>query len=130
MRETLLDPLYQRARRLVEVVVNGRRRSPAAKCRRMGANTRSSSLCPIERSSWIALRQFPQLHTNPVTVIVGGKPSGLTPERPVGARLRWISSARPQPADLRRPSASDAERAYDQARAIYRQIAAESPADR
>src|SRR5260370_658055 len=30
---------------------------------------------PIERSSWVALRQFPQLHTNPVTVIVDGKPS-------------------------------------------------------
>src|SRR5213076_2982423 len=25
---------------------------------------------PIDRSSWVALRQFPQLHTNPVDVIV------------------------------------------------------------
>jgi hypothetical protein len=29
---------------------------------------------PLERSSWVALRQFPQLHTNPVYVLVEGKP--------------------------------------------------------
>ena len=29
---------------------------------------------PIERSSWVALRQYPQMHTNPVNVLVGGKP--------------------------------------------------------
>ena len=29
---------------------------------------------PVVHSSWIALRQFPQLHTNPVNVIVGSKP--------------------------------------------------------
>jgi hypothetical protein len=29
---------------------------------------------PIERSSWVALRQFPQLHTNPVALVAGGRP--------------------------------------------------------
>lgn len=29
---------------------------------------------PVEQSSWIALRQFPQLHTNPVNVIVNQRP--------------------------------------------------------
>ena len=29
---------------------------------------------PFERSSWVALRQFPPLHTNPVDVRVGGAP--------------------------------------------------------
>ena len=28
----------------------------------------------IDRSSWVALRHFPQMHTNPVTVIVDDKP--------------------------------------------------------
>ena len=28
----------------------------------------------IDKSSWVALRHFPQMHTNPVNVIVGGKP--------------------------------------------------------
>jgi hypothetical protein len=29
---------------------------------------------PVERSSWLAVRHFPQLHSNPVNVIVGGQP--------------------------------------------------------
>ena len=29
---------------------------------------------PIERSSGVALRHFPQMHTNPVTVPVAGRP--------------------------------------------------------
>ena len=28
----------------------------------------------VDRSSWIALRQFPQLHTNPVNVLVADQP--------------------------------------------------------
>ncbi|HND51841.1 MAG TPA: CehA/McbA family metallohydrolase, partial [Pirellulaceae bacterium] len=28
----------------------------------------------VDKSSWVALRQFPQLHTNPVTVLVDDKP--------------------------------------------------------
>ena len=28
----------------------------------------------VDRSSWVALRQFPQLHTNPVNVLVKGEP--------------------------------------------------------
>ena len=69
-RSTLL---YQRGQRLVEVVVNGR----AVASREVPADGREHALeftVPIERSSWIALRQFPQLHTNPVIVLVGGKP--------------------------------------------------------
>ncbi len=33
-----------------------------------------SSTVKIERSSWVALRHFPQLHTNPVNVIIAGQP--------------------------------------------------------
>lgn len=29
---------------------------------------------PIEKSSWVALRHFPQMHTNPVTVLVKNQP--------------------------------------------------------
>ncbi len=39
---------------------------------------------PIQQSSWIALRCFPQLHTNPVNVIVSGKPL-----RASAASARW-----------------------------------------
>jgi hypothetical protein len=123
------DPRYERGRRLVEIVVNG---DPVAS-REVLADGREHPVeftIPIERSSWVALRQFPQLHTNPVTVIVE--------ERPVRASrksARWalacidqlwqVRSRRIAPAER-----AEAERAYDEARAIYRRIAAESPADR
>lgn len=59
--------------RRVEIVVNGRvvasQTVPAD-----GAVHRLTFSAPVEQSSWIALRQFPQLHTNPVNVLVGGRP--------------------------------------------------------
>ena len=129
-REILsVDPLYQRGRRLVEVVVNG---SPVAS-REVPADGREHQLefpVAIERSSWIALRQFPQLHTNPVTIVVDGKPvraSRRSAEWALAAvdQLWRVRSRRIAVAER-----ADAERAYDEARAIYRRIAAESPADR
>ncbi len=59
--------------RLVEVIVNGQ---VAAK-QEVPADDREHDLrfeVPLEKSSWVALRHFPQLHTNPVEVLVGGKP--------------------------------------------------------
>jgi hypothetical protein len=129
-RETQsLDPLYQRKQRLVEVVVNG---VPLAS-REVPADGREHPLefsVPIERSSWIALREFPQLHTNPVTVIVVGKPvraSRRSAQWALAAvdQLWRVRARRIAPAER-----ADAERAYDEARAIYRRIAVESPADR
>jgi hypothetical protein len=120
------DPVFQRGQRLVEVVVNGR----VAASREVPADGREHAVefsVPVERSSWIALRQFPQLHTNPVNVLIGGKPI-----RASRASAQWalacidqlwrIRSSRISPAE--RP---DAEKAYEEARAVYRRIAAESP---
>jgi hypothetical protein len=59
--------------RLVELVVNGR---PVAS-KEVPADDKVHEVTfetPITQSSWIALRQFPQMHTNPVNVMVGGKP--------------------------------------------------------
>jgi len=59
--------------RLVELVVNG----IVAAHLRVPADGKEHDIqfeVPIERSSWVALRQFPQLHTNPVNVIVGERP--------------------------------------------------------
>ena len=59
--------------RLVELVVNGRR----SRHEDVPADDHVHDLeftVPIERSSWVALRHFPQLHTNPVDVLVGGRP--------------------------------------------------------
>jgi hypothetical protein len=59
--------------RLVEVIVNGR----AVASSRVPADGKVHQLefaVPIASSSWIALRQFPQLHTNPVTVLMNNQP--------------------------------------------------------
>ena len=69
--------------RLVELVVNGR----AVASREVPADERIHNLefdVPIPRSSWVALRHFPQFHTNPVDVLVGGRPDPrLAPQRPL-----------------------------------------------
>jgi hypothetical protein len=59
--------------RVVEVVVNGAvvaRKEVAAD----GKIHHVEFDIPMTRSSWVALRQFPQLHTNPVNVLVSNKP--------------------------------------------------------
>ena len=123
------DPRYQRGQRLVEVVVNGRVKAS----RDVPADGKEHAIefaVAVERSSWIAVRQFPELHTNPVNVIVAGRPIRASRESALWAiacidqlwrvRARRIASA----------ERSDAERAYEEARAVYRQIAAESPSEK
>ena len=124
-----LDPVYQKGARIVELVVNGR----VVASREIPADGREHPVefsVPIERSSWVALRQFPQFHTNPVSVIIAGSPIRASRESAQWAlgcidqlwrvRARQISAAE-------RP---DAEKAYDEARVVYRRIAGESPSTR
>lgn len=80
----------------------------------------------VEESSWIALRQFPQLHTNPVEVRVGERPI-----RASRASARWCLEALEQLWRNRQKNIAEAERAaateaYDAARAAYRAIIAAS----
>lgn len=59
--------------RTVEVVING----VAVAQQKVPADGQLHDLTfevPVDKSSWIALRQFPQLHTNPVNVIVADQP--------------------------------------------------------
>src|SRR5204862_1321329 len=59
--------------RLVEIVVNGK--AVAAKEVLADGQAYDWDLeVEVRQSAWVALRQFPQLHTNPVNVLVGGKP--------------------------------------------------------
>ena len=124
-----VEPLFQRGRRLVEVIVNGR----VAASAEVPADGREHAVefsVPVERSSWVALRQFPQLHTNPVRVLVSGAPIRASRES-----ARWALACIDQLWRARRGKIAEdqraaAERAYDQARAIYRRIAEESPAGR
>jgi hypothetical protein len=59
--------------RRVEVVVNGN----AVAFKDVPADDKTHDLSfdvAIDKSSWVALRHFPQMHTNPVNVLVAGKP--------------------------------------------------------
>ena len=82
---------------------------------------------PIDRSSWVALRQFPQLHTNPVSVVVGGKPIRASRES-----ARWCVGVIEQLWKVRGKGIAEAERAeaeatFKKAIEMYRKIAAEAP---
>ncbi len=80
---------------------------------------------PIEESSWVALREFPQLHTNPVNVIVADKPIRASRQS-----AQWCIAAtellwRNRKHLIAEHERGDAEGAYQRAIARYRQIAEE-----
>ena len=113
------------ATRRVELVVNGR----VTASRDVPADQQLHEVrfdVALERSSWVALRTFPQMHTNPVFVKVDGKPI-----RASKASAKWCLGTIDQlwkvrMKDIKLEERADAEKAFDKARAIYRQIAAES----
>jgi hypothetical protein len=112
--------------RLVELVVNGR----AMASERVPADGRAHELTfsvPIERSSWVALRQFPQLHTNPVNVLVEGQPIRVS-----RASALWCAAVIEQLWRSRREMIAEKEReeahqTFLKAIDVYRKIAAEAP---
>ena len=114
--------------RLVELVVNSR---PVAS-REVQADGQIHELefgVPIERSSWIALRHFPQLHTNPVNVIVAGQPI-----RASRASALWCIETIEQLWRARHTTIPEIERAaprkaFDEAIAKYKVIAAAATQD-
>jgi hypothetical protein len=83
----------------------------------------------IERSSWVALRVPASSHTNPIFVIVDGKPI-----RASRRSAEWCLKAVDQCWSQKAPKISSKERdeaakAYDHARQTYRRILAESEVD-
>ncbi len=116
---------FQKGNRLVEVVVNGR---PAA-AREVPADGRIHDLefdVSIERSSWVTLRQFPQLHTNPVEVHVAGKPIRASRRSALwcieAIELLW----RNREGMIAPKEREEARRAFGDAIAVYRRIAEEA----
>ena len=109
----------------VEAIVNGR----SVASQRLTADGALRDLSfdvPIDRSSWMALRILGSAHTNPVFIEVGARPIRASRRSAewclAGVNRCWSQKVlRISPAE--RP---DAERAYDQARARYRQIVLES----
>jgi hypothetical protein len=108
----------------VEIVVNGR----VAATRLMAADGVVRPLVfdlPIERSSWVAARILAASHTNPVFVLVDGKPirSARSARWCLAAVDQcWTQKAR----GIREGEREEARRAYDHAREAYRRLLAES----
>jgi hypothetical protein len=107
--------------RQVELVVNGevvaQQLVPAD-----GKQHRLEWTIPLADSSWMALRHFPQFHTNPVTVSVGGRPV-----RAARDSARWCLELidqlwRNREQAIAAPERPAAREAFERARERYRQI--------
>ena len=80
----------------------------------------------VEQSGWIALRQFPQLHTNPVDVIVGGRPIRASRDS-----ARWCAETirllwKNRHTRISESERDEAQATYQKAIATYDRIARES----
>ncbi|MFQ5733616.1 MAG: CehA/McbA family metallohydrolase [Planctomycetaceae bacterium] len=112
----------------VEIIVNG---YPAAK-REIVADGSQQSLSvdvEIKRSSWVAVRILPSVHTNPVFVHVGGKPI-----RASKRSARWCRKAvdvcwNSKKGRIQARDYKQAQAAYEAARKTYDRILKESVAD-
>ena len=70
----------------------------------------------MERSSWIALRILGCAHTNPIFVIVGGRPIRASRKSAEWCLRRWISAGRRRRGASGRREREAARRAYEHAR--------------
>src|SRR5262249_30058379 len=112
--------------RQVDLVVNGQ----AVASELVPADDKEHELTftvPIERSTWVALRQFPQLHTTPVNVLVGGQPI-----RASRKSASWCIGVieqlwRVRERDIAAHERDEAKKTFLRAIEQYRRIAAEAP---
>jgi hypothetical protein len=123
------DEMIEGGERLVEIVVNGHV-AGSARIPADGDIHELSFDIPIEQSSWIALRQFPQLHSNPVDVLVKSQPVRASRDS-----ARWCAEAVELLWSNRHQLIAESERdaargAYDRAVAEYRRLANDSPPPR
>ncbi len=111
--------------RVVELVVNGE----VVESREVFADGKIHKLnfsIQVDQSSWVSLRQFPQLHSNPVNVLVDGKPIRCS-----SRSARWCVEMTKRLWENRKNSIADTERgeakvAFEHAIAVLERIAAES----
>lgn len=109
----------------VELIVNGE----VVATQKLSADGKLRDLkfsVPVEHSSWIAVRVLPSSHTNPIFVLVDGKPIRASRQSAEWC-LAAVNQCWTQKAPRIRPSERDeAKAAYDHARETYRKIIAES----
>lgn len=117
-------PIPKTNTRLVELIVNGK----AVASKQVPADDKVHDLnfkIKIDKSSWVALRHFPQMHTNPVNVIVAGKAIRASKDS-----ANWCINCINQLWHARHKmiipaERGEAEQTFQKAIAIYRKIAEE-----
>lgn len=79
----------------------------------------------IDKSSWVALRILPSSHTNPIFVLVDGKPIRASRRSAQwcldGVERCWTQKRR----FIKSDEMADAQQAYDHARQVYRRLVQE-----
>jgi hypothetical protein len=111
----------------VELVVNG---NPVARQEILadGAMRDVSFDVRLEKSSWVAVRVLGSSHTNPIFVVVDGKPIRAS-SRSAQWCLRGVDKCWSQKERFIKPDElPDARQAYDHARATYRRLLTECQA--
>jgi hypothetical protein len=80
---------------------------------------------PVERSSWLAVRILGSSHTNPIFVLLGGKPIRASRDSArwclAGVNQCWTQKA----PKISKTELPDAKAAYDHAREVYTKLIAE-----
>jgi len=112
----------------VEIVVNGKL-AASQKLLADGKPREMKVEIPINASSWVAARIIPAAHTNPVFVIVDGKPIRAS-RRSAEWALKSVNQCWTQKSgQISKAEIGEAKAAYDHAREVYQQLIRESPAD-
>jgi hypothetical protein len=128
LHATRTDESVQGGARVVEVVVNG---EPVAR-KEVPADDKIHDVefdVEINRSSWVALRQFPQLHTNPVNVLVGDKPIRASRKSALWCIETIEQLWRARERSITQPERAEAKKTFDKAIEKYREIAAQADAN-
>ncbi len=120
------EEVVRGGKKRVELIVNG---APVA-TREIPADGAAHDLefrVPLERSSWVALRQFPQFHTNPVEVRVGGAPIRASRQSALwcAETIRQLWRARNR--NIAPAERAEAQTTFEAAIRTYEQRAAEAP---
>jgi hypothetical protein len=122
----VLDKITLAGPRKVELVVNGQ----VVASQQVAADDKVHELkfeVPIERSSWVALRHYPQMHTNPVTVRVAEQPIRASKESALWCAACIEQLWRARANNIAAEDRETAHQVFQRAIAEYRKIAEESP---
>jgi hypothetical protein len=111
--------------RKLELIVNGK----VAASKDIPADDKTHDVTfdlQVDKSSWVAIRHYPQMHTNPVNVIVGGKPiraSKASAQWCIGV-IEQLWKVRGQ--GIKAEEREEAEKTFQKALEIYKKIVEES----